>query len=199
VSEANKREQIVTVDENDNVIGEEDKEKCHDGGGILHRGFLAMVLNTAGKLMLTRRSDKKRLWPGFWDGSVASHLLKGEDYEVASMRRLKQEIGLVTDHVTYAFKFRYKVEYSGIGTEHEICAVTIVRGIDTNALIYDRSEISDARLVDLKTLMKEVREDGHIYTPWLILALEHINRGSFSGDKLLQSEYRGYVPVSLLR
>ncbi len=35
-------EQIVIVDENDNYIGEEEKEKCHDGSGILHRGFLAM-------------------------------------------------------------------------------------------------------------------------------------------------------------
>ena len=199
MAEASQQEQIIIVDENDNVIGEEGKEKCHDGAGILHRGFLTMVLNNAGELLLTRRSDKKRLWPGFWDGSVASHVLRGEDYELASIRRLKQEIGLATDQVTYAFKFRYKVGYNGIGTEHEICAVTIVRGIDTDALIYNRNEISDTRLVDVNELMKEIRENGHLYTPWLVLALEHMDQESFNGEELLQSEYPGRVPVSLLR
>lgn len=38
-------EHIVIIDEKDNCIGEEEKEKCHDGNGILHRGFLAMVFN----------------------------------------------------------------------------------------------------------------------------------------------------------
>jgi isopentenyl-diphosphate Delta-isomerase len=171
-------ERIVTVDENDNVIGEEAKEKCHDGGGILHRGFLAMVLNNAGELLLTRRSDKKRLWPGFWDGSVASHVFRGEDYEHASMRRLREEIGLVTDQVRYTFKFRYKVGYNGVGTEHEICAVTIVRGVETDSLFYDRNEISEVRLVDLNALMKAIKRNGHFYTPWLILAMEHISGGS---------------------
>lgn len=174
-------DRIVTVDENDNVTGEEGKEKCHDGGGILHRGFLAMVINNAGELLLTRRSDKKRLWPGFWDGSVASHVFRGEDYEHASIRRLREEIGLVTDDVRYAFKFRYKADYNGVGTEHEICAVTIVRGIETDALYYDRNEISEIRLMDLNALMKDIRRNGHLYTPWLILAMERIDGGPFNG------------------
>ena len=174
-------DRIVTVDENDNVTGEEGKEKCHDGGGILHRGFLAMVINNAGELLLTRRSDNKRLWPGFWDGSVASHVLRGEDYEHASMRRLREEIGLVTDQARYTFKFRYKVGYNDVGTEHEICAVTIVRGVETDALFYDRNEISEVRLVDLNVLMKAIKGNGHLYTPWLILAMEHMGRGPFGG------------------
>ncbi len=178
-----REEQIVTVDENDNVTGEEDKGRCHDGGGILHRGFLAMVLNNAGELLLTRRSDKKRLWPGFWDGSVASHVFRGEDYELASIRRLREEIGLVTDQVRYAFKFHYNVGYNGVGTEHEICAVTIVRGIETSALLYDRNEISEVRLINLNALVKEIKGNGHIYTPWLVLALEHMGRGTLAEIK----------------
>src|SRR5574340_1522629 len=121
-------ELIVTVDELDNVIGTEDKEKCHDGEGILHRAFLAMVFDASGNLILAKRSEKKRLWPGFWDGTVASHLFSDEDYAGASKRRLLEELGLETNSVKYLFKFRYKVGYKNIGTEHEICAVTAVYG-----------------------------------------------------------------------
>jgi len=171
-------ERIVTVDENGNVIGEDGKGRCHDGGGILHHGFLAMVLNNAGELLLTKRSNKKRLWPGFWDGSVASHVFMGEDYKQASMRRLREEIGVVTAQVRYAFKFRYKASYNCIGTEHEICAVTFVRGIEADTLSYDRNEIAEIKLMSLNALMTEIKKNRHIYTPWLILAMEHLGAGN---------------------
>jgi isopentenyl-diphosphate delta-isomerase len=169
-------EQIIVVDENDNVIGEEDKEKCHDGDGILHRAFLSMVFNRAGELVLTRRSLDKRLWPGYWDGTVASHTVKGEDYEQASRRRLKQEIGLVVDDVRYLFKFRYNARYKNIGSENEICAVTVVDDVDDNRMVPDRNEISDVRAVAMQDLLDEVRGDRTDFTPWLILALEHMEK-----------------------
>ena len=97
---------IVIVDEHDDLIGEEERDKCHEGDGILHRGFLVMVFNNMGELLLTRRSEQKRLWPGFWDGTVASHVLRGESYVEASKRRLVEEIGLAEDKVDYLFKFR---------------------------------------------------------------------------------------------
>jgi isopentenyl-diphosphate delta-isomerase len=170
-----KKEQIVIVDDHDRVIGEEDKEKCHDGDGILHRAFLAMVFNKAGELLLARRSDHKRLWPGFWDGSVASHVFRGEDYVGASRRRLREELGILVDDIEYAFKFRYKAGYRGLGTEHEICAVTIVRGVDLESIRPDAGEISAVRTADLKALIQEIRGDGKQYAPWLVLALEHIS------------------------
>lgn len=169
-------ERIVIVDENDNFVGEEDKEKCHDGEGILHRGFLAMVFNRAGELFIARRSDGKKLWPGFWDGTVASHLFKGEDYEEASKRRLLQEIGLTGPEVRYLFKFHYAVRYKDIGAENEICAVTVVRGIDAKEVLPNSDEISDIRHITVGELVDDLREDGNRYTPWLRLAIQHMDR-----------------------
>lgn len=169
------RERIVVVDDHDEVIGEEDKERCHDGEGILHRGFLCMVFNKSGELYLAKRSDHKRLWPGYWDGTIASHLRQGEDYIQASRRRLDEELRIVVPDVEYAFKFRYKAAYRNIGTEHEICAVTIIRGVVVDDIIPNRAEISAVRIADLKILIEEIRGNGRQYTPWLVLALEHIS------------------------
>src|SRR3989338_2213539 len=74
-------EQITIVDKTDKAVGTEGKGKCHDGEGILHRGFLMMIFNSKGELLLAKRSKEKRLWPGFWDMSVASHVHQGESYE----------------------------------------------------------------------------------------------------------------------
>ncbi len=165
---------IVVVDEHDNVVGEEEKDKCHDGGGILHRAFLAMVFNSEGELLLARRSAGKRLWPGYWDGTVASHVTKGEDYEQASRRRLAEEIGIEDARVQYLFKFQYKAGYKDIGTEHEICAVTVANNIDAGSVLPDGNEISDIRFMGIDALVADIRNSREPYTPWLLLAIEHL-------------------------
>ncbi len=174
------RERIVIVDENDNAIGEEDKEKCHNGAGILHRAFLAMVFNKSGELLLTRRSNRKKLWPGYWDGTVASHLFKGEDYEQASKRRLTEEIGLTAAIVKYAFKFQYKIGYKNVGTEHEICAVTIVRGVNFDSIKPNSDEISEIMPVDPGLLRKEFGRRKDHYAPWFVLAIDHLAKQSIA-------------------
>ncbi len=168
-------EQIVIVDGNDNLIGEEEKDRCHDGNGILHRGFLVMVFNGDGELLLARRSEKKRLWPGFWDGTAASHVAAGEDYVQASKRRLVQEIGLSADNIKYLFKFQYHAKYKDVGSENEICAVTLVDGVDTWAIFPDSDEITSVRTVTPQALVEDIKKNPGAYTPWLILALEHMN------------------------
>jgi isopentenyl-diphosphate delta-isomerase len=168
-------EWIVIVDGDDNPIGEEDKDKCHNANGILHRGFLAMVLNGDGELLLARRSQKKRLWPGFWDGTVASHVAAGEGYVEASKRRLVQEIGLSTDNIKYLFKFQYHARYKEAGSESEICAVTLVSGVDTGTIFPNSDEITSVRTITLRALTEEITKNPGAYAPWLILALEHVN------------------------
>ena len=46
--------------------------------------------------------------------------------------------------------------------------------LETDALSYDRNEISQVRHMELNALMKEINRNGHLYTPWLILAMEHL-------------------------
>ena len=168
-------EQIIIVDENDNCLGVEEKGKCHEGDGILHRAFLAMVFNDKGELLLARRSNKKKLWPGYWDGTVASHLFKGEDYAGATKRRLQQEIGLVTDEIEYLFKFQYKIGYKDLGTEHEICAVLKVSGIDPDVINPNNEEISEVKFVDPQILLNKFSDNKMSYAPWFILAMKHLS------------------------
>jgi isopentenyldiphosphate isomerase len=73
-------------------------------------------------------------------------------------------------------KFRYNARYKNIGSENEICAVTVVDGADDNRIAPDRNEISDVRVVAMKDLLNEVERGRADYTPWLILALEHLKR-----------------------
>ena len=141
----NMDEYVILVDENDNPIGKEEKVKCHLPNGKLHRAFTALIFNNEGKLLLTKRSDKKMLWPGYWDGTVASHPRESETYVSSAERRMPEEIG-IDCKMNYVNKFEYHVPYKDIGSENEICGTLIgtINNFDESYMIKD--EISEIKL-----------------------------------------------------
>ena len=117
-------EYVILVDENDNPIGKEEKVKCHLPNGKLHRAFTALIFDYSGRLLLTKRSGSKMLWPGYWDGTFASHPREGETYVSSAERRMPEELG-ISCRMNYLNKFEYHVPYKDIGSENEICATLI--------------------------------------------------------------------------
>ena len=163
-------EYILTVDENDNVIGKEEKVKCHLGDGILHRAFTLMVFNDKNELLITKRSKEKMLWPGIWDGSISSHPNEGESYEEAGRRRCPQELGVECDDVKLLLKIRYQTPYKDVGSENEIDAALVVKGI--NEVFPNKEEISEYKYVDLKELEEDMKNNPEKYAPWFIIIFE---------------------------
>ena len=139
-------EYVILVDQNDNPIGKEDKVKCHLPNGKLHRAFSVLIFNGEGKLLLTKRSEGKMLWPNNWDGTVASHPRESETYVSSAERRMPEEIG-IDCKVSYVNKFEYHVPYKNIGSENEICGTLIgmVDSFDESSLIKD--EISETKWI----------------------------------------------------
>lgn len=162
-------EYIITVDEKDRPTGREEKVKCHLGDGILHRAYMVMVRDGEGKLLLARRSPEKMLWPGFWDGTVASHPHPGEEYEGSALARLKDELGIERSEIQFLFKFQYQISFNEVGAENEICAVLLVDNVKKEELRPNPSEVSEVKFVNPGEVagMKDV-------CPWLLIALDLI-------------------------
>jgi len=163
-------EYVILVDENDNPIGKEEKVKCHLPNGKLHRAFTALIFNSEEKLLLTKRGDGKMLWPGDWDGTVASHPRESETYVSSAERRMPEEIGINCE-MNYVNKFEYHVPYKSVGSENEICGTLIgtVDSFDESSLIKD--EISEIKWVDPNELKSELGQNKDVYCPWMVIAL----------------------------
>lgn len=166
-------EYLILVDKDDNPTGTEEKVKCHMPDGKLHRAFTVLIFDTQGKLLLTKRSSKKMLWPAFWDGTVASHPRQSETYVSSSKRRLVEEIGVSCD-LDYLFKFEYHVPYKDVGSENEICGTLIGVLKDPSEVNFSKEEISEITWMKKEELMDSIEESRDIYCPWMILALYFI-------------------------
>ncbi len=163
-------EYVILVDENDNPIGKEEKVKCHLPNGKLHRAFTVLLFNEEGKLLLTKRSQSKMLWPNDWDGTVASHPRESETYVSSAQRRLPEEIG-VTCSLDYLFKFEYHVPYKDIGSENEICGTLIGILRDSSTINLVKDEIDETKLVTADELISDLQEKPRIFCPWMLIAL----------------------------
>jgi len=163
-------EYVVLVDQNDIQIGKEDKVKCHLPNGKLHRAFTALIFNGDGKLLLTKRSEGKMLWPNDWDGTVASHPRESETYVSSAERRMPEEIG-ISCKMNYVNKFEYHVPYKDIGSENEICGTLIgmVDSFDNSCMIKD--EISEVKWINPDELINELEQNKDVYCPWMVIAL----------------------------
>ena len=168
-------EYLILVDGNDNPIGKEEKVKCHLPNGILHRAFTALLFDKKGRLVLTKRAKEKMLWPGDWDGTVASHPRESETYTSSGERRMPEELGIQCK-LDYLFKFEYHVPYKDVGSENEICGTLIGIIEDSNQFTQIEGEIDEIKWISAKELLSELKINPKIYCPWMIIALELLEK-----------------------
>lgn len=165
---------LILVDEADCRLGSLSKALCHEGRGVLHRAFSLLIFNDRGELLLQQRSPSKRLWPLYWSNSCCSHPRLSESMDVATRRRLYEELGIRCD-LRFLFKFEYHAQFDATGAEHELCSVFI--GRSSYSLRINRDEIFDWRWIGLDVLQAEMsRADRSKYTPWFMLEWERIWR-----------------------
>ena len=178
---------VILVDENDNPIGTEEKVECHLPDGKLHRAFTVLLFDKDGKLVLTRRAKEKMLWPGNWDGTFASHPRESETYVSSGERRMPEELG-IEGKLDYLHKFEYHVPYKDVGSENEICGTLI--GIINKASEPKEieGEIDEIKWISAKELLSELKINSQIYCPWMLIALELL-------DKSKQSMLEKYASI----
>ncbi len=170
---------VILVDENDNPIGTEEKVKCHLPDGKLHRAFTVLLFDKDGKLVLTRRAKEKMLWPGDWDGTFASHPRVSETYVSSGERRMPEELG-IEGKLDYLHKFEYHVPYKDVGSENEICG-TLIGIIDKASEPKEiEGEIDEIKWISAKELLSELKTNPQIYCPWMLIALELLDKSEQS-------------------
>lgn len=167
------QEPLILVDQCDREIGLLDKSACHDGDGVLHRAFSLFVFNPAGELLIQRRADGKRLWPGYWSNSCCSHPRAGEAMAEAVRRRLGQELGLITEP-EFVYKFEYTAKFGALGAEHELCSVFLGRS-DAQPVI-NTTEIGAWRWIAADDLDGELAQHPGAFTPWFKLEWSRLRR-----------------------
>ncbi|WP_433473092.1 isopentenyl-diphosphate Delta-isomerase [Spirillospora sp. CA-142024] len=117
-------EEIVLLNADDEAVGTAPKSDSHHSDTPYHLAFSCYVVDTEGRVLITRRALDKRTFPGVWTGSCCGHPGPGEKLRDAVLRRLRDELGIPDASLTSVLpRFRYRAVAEDGTVEHERCPV----------------------------------------------------------------------------
>lgn len=167
-------EYVVLVDDEGREIGTAPKSSVHGTDTALHLAFSCHVIDSRGRVLVTRRALTKKTWPGVWTNSFCGHPLPAEPLLAAVERRARHELGLTLSDIELALPlFRYRAtDASGI-VENEICPVYTAR---TDAQpVFDPDEVIDAQWVEPADLATALAATPWAFSPWLVLQAQQLH------------------------
>lgn len=157
-------ELVVLVDEQNKEIGTAAKDTVHTKDTPLHRGFSVFLFNSQKQVLLTKRADSKKTFPGVWTNAVCGHPALNEDVISAGKRRLADELELTNIELKVVSGYRYRfTDKNGI-VENEICPI-LVGNTDNNPTV-NPQEVSDWQWMDWREFLLEIKNHSDIYSPW---------------------------------
>ncbi len=169
---SSENELLILVDPDDQETGNLSKAECHYGDGVLHRAFSVFLFNSTGELLLQQRGAGKRLWPMFWTNTCCSHPRQGESMQLATERRLQQELD-TKSALEFDYKFAYQARFSELGSENELCSVYLGR-LEREVTAND-TEIAALRFLSADELHREIDAEPERFTPWFKMEWQRLN------------------------
>ena len=159
-------QEVILVNEQDEPIGVMEKMEAHEKA-LLHRAFSVFLFNKNGDMLLQQRALSKYHSPGLWTNACCSHPAPGESNEEAALRRLGEELGIITP-VKKAFHFTYKAEFDNGLTEHEFDHVFI--GVFDDDLLLNPEEVASVSYKSIDVIEQELEQFPDQYTAWFKIA-----------------------------
>ena len=93
---SNPLEMLEIVDENDNILGLETREKVHKEG-LLHHEIHVFFLTPKGEIIFQHRAKDKDTYPDKLDATVGGHVDPNMTYEETAVKECKEETGVDID------------------------------------------------------------------------------------------------------
>ena len=145
------------VDEQDRVLRQSPRSEVH-ARHWLHRASHIFVFNSRGELLVHRRSATKDECPLMYTSSASGHLAAGEDYEVAAVRELEEELGL-----TSPIEFLTVIPSNGAQTSYEHSG--LFRTVTDQTPCFDPGEIESGEFLPLDEISRRVTQSPEQFTP----------------------------------
>lgn len=115
------REELVDIVDSDDRVVDTVPRSVMRREVLRHRAVFILVRDSAGLVLVHRRSADKDLWPRWWDVAVGGVVASGESYDNAARRELLEEAGITAEPVFISSGAYTDAEVSLIGHCYEVC------------------------------------------------------------------------------
>ena len=168
-------EQVVLLDEDGRPAGHASGAMLHHQHTPLHLAYSCFLFRREGRLLLTMRSSRERIWPGYWTSSCYGHPAPGEPVPAAMTRTLCAELGLTSPEPELMLPaFRYHAVMDNGITENAVSPV--FRVVTEERPAPDPRAVADFEWVDWTDLVSAVRSADIALSPWCRLQVLELSK-----------------------
>ena len=169
-NDMNSNEEVFEIfNEKNEPVGKASRSEVHEKG-LFHRGIDLFLVNSKGKIFLTRRAKTKDTSSGVWGLSVGEHVKPGESFMDAAIRGLKEELGITNAKVVQIKGPRlFTITYEDGKKDNEFDALFLAESDEK--ITMDKGEISEGKFYTLEEIEKKI-EEGRIFTPFFQIEWE---------------------------
>ncbi len=152
-------ELVDLYDENRVPLGKTAERYGKKGPGELRIVVHVCLFDSRGRMLIQRRTESKRIWPGLWDVTVGGGVDAGETTRQGAEREVREELGYALD--LSGLRPSVTVNFEG-GFDDFFIAV---RDLDLHTLSLQAEEVSAVRWVTLEELLAMVDDGSFIPYP----------------------------------
>lgn len=137
--------------------------------GVRHLVVIMIYWNSRGELLIQRRADTKKLWPGIWSFTGGS-ALAGETSAQACVRETEEELGFTPDMSQAELIISYM-------TRDDFTDIYLIRAdVEIEEMKLQSEEVSEARWLSKEEFSIFVTESGRFgYYPSTEMVVKYIN------------------------
>lgn len=137
------------------------REKNAIVSGLRHRAVAVFIINSKNQVLLQKRSEMQKMWPGMWDLSSGGHVDSGEQGFQAIQRELHEELGLdiqtsEMDFIGSALSTNIKGD---IINKHLNEYYVVNKDIDLESLKLQATEVSEVKWVDKEEIIERIKNN----------------------------------------
>lgn len=161
---------ITEVDQRNKKLGLRDKREF-ESGKFIHRGSCLFLLNEKGKVLLQKRSQRKKLYPGKLDFSV-SGTLEDESYLECIRRESEEELGL--ENLEFFEVGVFRVFIDNVDKSFQKLFISYLSAKSKLAL--DEDEIEEVCWFGFNELEEMIRKRPDDFSPHLLKGLNFMHK-----------------------
>ncbi|MBR1151786.1 NUDIX hydrolase [Bradyrhizobium sp. JYMT SZCCT0428] len=118
----------------------------------------ALLIGSAGKVLLGLRAPSKKVWPGHWD-TIGGHVEDGESLDDALVREVQEETGVTPTQFRLIATVRERQPERYGDALHHIYAVTAWQGGDPANMCDEHTELRWFSIGEMRALVNIVDAD----------------------------------------
>lgn len=129
--------------------------------GLRHRAVAVFIINSDNQVLLQKRSEKQKMWPGMWDLSSGGHVDSGEQGFQAIQREVHEELGLdiQISEMTFIGSAQSTNIKGDIINNHLNEYYVVNKDIDLKSLRLQEDEVSEVKWVDKEEIINRIKNN----------------------------------------